>query len=226
MEEGGADIIELGMPFSDPIADGPAIQETNTVRLYAPESPLSSNCMFCAACSKERNKLRRLPFVCQGGAQKGTQSTRSSYGFVVLHTFPRAHLLTSLSGYYNPLLAYGEDKAIQNAREAGANGYIMVDLPPEEAVGFMEKVKKEGCAETYISLKVYIHQHCSLSYVPLIAPSTSLPRIKFLSSIADSFIYVVSKVCTTSIATRLKLPYSRVILDGNDRIISKGRIEL
>lgn len=46
------------------------------------------------------------------------------------------------SGYYNPILAYGEDKAIQDAAEAGANGFIMVDLPPEEAVGFREKCIK------------------------------------------------------------------------------------
>jgi len=46
------------------------------------------------------------------------------------------------SGYYNPILAYGEDKAIQDASEAGANGFIMVDLPPEEAVTFREKCIK------------------------------------------------------------------------------------
>jgi len=43
------------------------------------------------------------------------------------------------AGYYNPLLAYGEDRAIQDASEAGANGFIIVDLPPEEAVTFREK---------------------------------------------------------------------------------------
>jgi tryptophan synthase len=42
-------------------------------------------------------------------------------------------------GYYNPLLAYGEQKAIQDASEAGASGFIVVDLPPEEAVSFREK---------------------------------------------------------------------------------------
>ncbi|THG99833.1 hypothetical protein EW026_g2603 [Hermanssonia centrifuga] len=78
------------------------------------------------------------------------------------------------------MLAYGEDKAIQDAYEAGANGFIMVDLPPEEAITFREK-----CTKSH------------LSYVPLIAPSTTLHRIKFLSSIADTFIYVVSKMGTT-----------------------------
>lgn len=48
-------------------------------------------------------------------------------------------------GYYNPILAYGEDKAIQDAAEAGANGFIMVDLPPEEALTFREKCRKAEC---------------------------------------------------------------------------------
>jgi tryptophan synthase len=51
-------------------------------------------------------------------------------------------LLTGPKGYYNPLLAYGEEKAILNARESGANGFIIVDLPPEEAIGFREKCAK------------------------------------------------------------------------------------
>ncbi len=47
-------------------------------------------------------------------------------------------LTSDLLGYYNPILAYGEEKAVKDAREAGANGFIMVDLPPEEAVRFRE----------------------------------------------------------------------------------------
>ena len=47
--------------------------------------------------------------------------------------------LTLNLGYYNPLLAYGEDKAIQDAKDAGANGFLVVDLPPEEAITFREK---------------------------------------------------------------------------------------
>jgi tryptophan synthase len=41
-----------------------------------------------------------------------------------------------MTGYYNPLIAYGEEKAVEDAHEAGANGYIIVDLPPEESVKF------------------------------------------------------------------------------------------
>lgn len=66
---------------------------------------------------------------------------------------------------------------MREAKEAGANGYIVVDLPPEEALKFRNVCKDTG-----------------MSYVPLVAPSTSIERLKFLSTIADSFIYVVSKV--------------------------------
>ncbi|KZT26586.1 bifunctional tryptophan synthase TRP1 [Neolentinus lepideus HHB14362 ss-1] len=150
MQEGGADILELGVPFSDPIADGPAIQETNTVAL--------------------KNDVDYATVL-------GMVREARSKGLT-------APLL--LMGYYNPMLAYGEEKAIHDAKEAGVNGFIMVDLPPEEAKIFRDKCTSAG-----------------LSYVPLIAPSTSLPRIKFLSSIADSFIYVVSKMGTTGSSAKV-----------------------
>ncbi|KAI8982869.1 bifunctional tryptophan synthase TRP1 [Trametes punicea] len=144
MQEGGADIIELGVPFSDPIADGPTIQETNVVALKN-----NVDYVHCLGMLREaRHKGLTAPVL--------------------------------LMGYYNPLLAYGEDKAIQDAAEVGANGFIVVDLPPEEAVAFRDKCRA-----------------ANLSYVPLVAPSTSLHRIEFLASIADSFIYVVSKMGTT-----------------------------
>ncbi|KAI0748666.1 bifunctional tryptophan synthase TRP1 [Daedaleopsis nitida] len=141
MQEGGADVIELGVPFSDPIADGPTIQETNVIALKN-----NVDYVQCLGMVREaRNKGLTAPVL--------------------------------LMGYYNPLLAYGEDKAIQDAAEAGANGYILVDLPPEEAITFRDKCRA-----------------ANLSFVPLIAPSTSLTRIEFLASIADTFIYIVSKV--------------------------------
>ena len=56
-------------------------------------------------------------------------------------------------GYYNPILKYGEQKFLKDAAEAGANGFIVVDLPPEEAIKFRTECTKYG-----------------LSYVPLVAP--------------------------------------------------------
>lgn len=50
-----------------------------------------------------------------------------------------------LMGYYNPMLAYGEDRIVRDARDAGANGFIMVDLPPEEATDFRGYCTQYGC---------------------------------------------------------------------------------
>lgn len=144
MEAGGADIIELGTPFTDPIADGPTIQGANTQALAN-----GTNTTSCLNIVKDaRSRGLRAPVL--------------------------------LMGYYNPLLAYGEEKMLQDAKTAGVNGFIMVDLPPEEAVRFRHHCTNYG-----------------LSYVPLIAPATSEKRMKLLCGIADSFIYVVSRMGVT-----------------------------
>lgn len=100
MEAGGADLIELGMPFTDPIADGPTIQKSNTIALKN-----GVNTTHCLQMVRDaRKKGLRTPVL--------------------------------LMGYYNPLLSYGEQRMMKDAKEAGVNGFIMVDLPPEEAVRF------------------------------------------------------------------------------------------
>ena len=144
MEAGGAEIIELGAPFTDPIADGPTIQASNTIAL--------ANGCGTKTCLQ----------IVRDARKKGLQAP------------------VLLMGYYNPLLAYGEEKMLRDSKEAGVNGFILVDLPPEEAVRF--------------------RRHCTtygLSYVPLIAPATSEKRMKILCGIADSFIYVVSRMGVT-----------------------------
>jgi len=150
MEAGGADIIELGVPFTDPLADGAAIQESNNVAL-----------------SHNVDYPQCLKFVSEARAQ----------GL-------KAPVL--LMGYYNPLMAHGEQASVNDAKQAGANGFIVVDLPPEEAVKFRTLCTSAG-----------------LSYVPLIAPTTTDARIGFLSSIADSFMYVVSKLGTTGASEKV-----------------------
>ncbi|CEH11878.1 tryptophan synthase [Ceraceosorus bombacis] len=147
LEAGGADIIELGVPFSDPQADGAAIQRSNEVALEQ-----GVDYKTCLSYVKQaRSRGLKAPVL--------------------------------LMGYYNPLLAHGEQKAVQDAKVAGANGFIVVDLPPEEAEDFRGFCTADG-----------------LSYVPLIAPSTSDKRIQHLSKLADSFIYVVSKMGTTGVS--------------------------
>ncbi|KAI1934277.1 anthranilate synthase / indole-3-glycerol phosphate synthase [Ophidiomyces ophidiicola] len=150
LEEGGADIIELGVPFTDPIADGPTIQRANTQALQHGVTMTLVLQMIRSA----RDRGLRAPVI--------------------------------LMGYYNPLLRYGEERALRDAKAAGANGFIMVDLPPEEAVRFRDLCKYEG-----------------LSYIPLIAPSTSESRMKLLCEIADSFIYVVSRMGVTGATGQL-----------------------
>ncbi|KAI8853027.1 tryptophan synthase alpha chain-domain-containing protein [Chytridium lagenaria] len=144
LQKGGADIIELGVPFSDPIADGPTIQDSTSIAL--------NHGIDIPQC---------LDFVKQARA-KGL------------------HVPVLFMGYYNPFLIYGEQRLMEDCAAIGVNGFIVVDLPPEEAVRFRNQCSKNG-----------------LSYVPLIAPSTTDSRMKHLASVADSFIYVVSTLGVT-----------------------------
>src|SRR2546422_11287151 len=100
--EGGADIIELGVPFSDPLAEGPTIQRSSFKALQNGVTP--------AVCLELLRKLRA------GGL---------SAPIVPM-------------GYYNPILAYGLDSFCRDAAEAGADGLIAVDLPPEESAALHE----------------------------------------------------------------------------------------
>ncbi|KAI4176527.1 MAG: hypothetical protein LQ346_007871 [Caloplaca aetnensis] len=150
MEAGGADLIELGLPFTDPIADGPTIQKANTQALKNGVTVTST----LDVVRRARSKGLRAPVL--------------------------------FMGYYNPLLSYGEERILKDAKEAGVNGFIVVDLPPEEAVRFRDFCTKGG-----------------LSYVPLIAPATSESRMKLLCKIADSFIYVVSRMGVTGASDNL-----------------------
>jgi tryptophan synthase len=103
-----ADIIELGMPFTDPIADGPTIQKSNTQALKNGVTTTTTLQMVRDA----RKRGLKAPVM--------------------------------LMGYYNPILSYGEEKIMTDAKEAGADGFIVVDLPPEEAVKFRNWCKKAG----------------------------------------------------------------------------------
>lgn len=172
-QDGGVDIVELGMPFSDPIADGPTIQVANTVAL---ENGVTLK--------------QTLDMVAQARAEGIT-------------------IPIILMGYYNPIMTYGDDKFIQDAATAGANGFIIVDLPPEEALKFRNKVNENG-----------------LSLVPLVAPSTTDDRLALLAEIASSFVYVVSRMGTTgsqtSVSSNLDNLVARVRKYTKDTPIAVG----
>jgi tryptophan synthase alpha chain len=136
--ENGADMIELGVPFSDPMADGPTIQEASQRALAHPFS--------IAAILDLVRKFRR---------------------------YSDAPLI--LFGYYNPLLQYGLEKLAHDARQAGVDGFLVVDLPPEEA----GELKRAADSQ-------------QLDMIFLLAPTSTDERIAGVTRLASGFVYYVS----------------------------------
>jgi len=136
---GGADLIELGIPFSDPLAEGPTIQKSSFKALQ--------NGVTAAVCLELLRKLRWA-------------------GMEVPVVF---------MGYYNPLLAYGVERFCADAAAGGADGLIVVDLPPEESAEVREACLAHG-----------------LRLIYLLAPTSTQERIKQVTGLASGFIYCVS----------------------------------
>ena len=143
----GVDLLELGMPFSDPMAEGAAIQASSQRALEA------------------------------GGSMDRT--------FALLKDFRKTDAATPviLMGYYNPVLSYGLEAFAQTAAAAGADGLIIVDLPPEEDQ----------------ELRTY-SQSAGIAVIRLIAPTSSASRMGVLLAAASSFLYYVSITGTTGAA--------------------------
>lgn len=72
---------------------------------------------------------------------EGPHSASLTYGYGICTFVIVAH---TIIGYYNPILAYGGENAVKDAKEAGANGFIIVDLPPEEAIQFRGQCRSHG----------------------------------------------------------------------------------
>jgi tryptophan synthase alpha chain len=137
-EKAGADMIELGMPFSDPLAEGPVIQASSQTAL---ENGVT------------------LPWILE---QVSVIRESSKIPLVLM-------------GYINPILQYGMKTFIHDAREAGVDGFILPDLPPEEA-------------ETWV---LECHK-ADVSPILLVAPNTPDERIQNISRLAGGLIYAVS----------------------------------
>ena len=144
LAKAGADIIELGMPFSDPTADGPTIQ---------------------------RAGIRAL--------RGGTNLTKV---FEQLYDFRESNQITPviLMGYFNPILHYGIKEFCHDAELAGADGLIIVDLPPEESGEI------EGFAAAH-----------NLHIIRLLAPTTPDERLDFVLNQSSGFVYFISMTGTT-----------------------------
>jgi len=163
----GADIIELGMPFSDPVADGPVIQQAMNRSLAA---------------GFRRSDLFEL--------------------IAELRTDGIAQPIVVMT-YYNPVLRMGVGTFCKRLVEAGADGILPVDLPPEESMELDDAALKYG-----------------LDVIRLIAPSTSDSRIDFILSKAHGFVYVASVAGTTG--ARNELPRSAVEL--LTRVTSRSKL--
>ncbi|NMW18566.1 MAG: tryptophan synthase subunit alpha [Chlorobiaceae bacterium] len=151
LEESGADIIELGMPYSDPIGDGPVIQE--------------------AAHTAIRNGVTiRYLFGLVRKARRGIGCRQITAPIILM-------------GYCNPMIAYGVDCFLHEAVEAGVDGLLIPDLPPEEAADFLERAKGLG-----------------LTVVFLVSPATPPERIELIDSLSTDFSYCLAVNATTGTA--------------------------
>lgn len=156
LEESGADIVELGVPFTDPLADGPVIQEASEEAL-----------------KKGMNLKKVLNLV---------EAIRK-----------RSSIPLVLMTYYNPVFKYGEEAFVRDARNAGVNGVIIPDLPPDEADTLRAFSKKLG-----------------LDTIFLAAPTSTEERLRLIARRSTGFIYYVSITGITG---------ARLLLDGSQKAI-------
>jgi len=144
----GADLIELGMPFSDPMADGPAIQASS---------------------------LRAL---------KGGMTLKKTLGLVADFRKQDTDTPMVLMGYYNPIYIYGVDAFVADAKKAGVDGLIIVDLPPEEVDELGKPAKAAG-----------------IDFIFLTAPTSDDARLPVIVARASGFVYYVSITGITGTAS-------------------------
>lgn len=159
LAKNGADLIEVGLSFSDPLADGPVIQKATQVALEKGITVKKS----LDAVRELRGRAVDIPLV--------------------------------LMGYYNPMLAYGLEKFIHEAVEAGADGFIIPDLPVEEAEEFIaarSAVEALFANDTRPSTALRSAQGGGLPLIQMLAPTTPDARMERIARNAQGFIYLVS----------------------------------
>lgn len=155
----GADIVELGVPFSDPLADGPSIQSSSFRALQAG-----------ATVKKVLENVRAIRGECDVP--------------IVLMT------------YYNPVQKYGAARFAADAADAGADGVIMTDLPPEEAAEWKASAEKAG-----------------IDTIFLLAPTSTKDRIKLAAKMGSGFIYCVSRTGVTGARNEMPAELKTLIDD-------------
>ncbi len=165
--EAGADAVEVGIPFSDPVADGPVIQAASARALAGGATP------------------DRLFDAVADARARGLEAP------VVFMT------------YYNPVLAFGPGRFAEQAAAAGADGVIVVDLPPEEAGEFLPAAREAG-----------------LDTVFLVAPTTPEARVRRVVEVCRGFVYCVSVTGVTG----QKRPVVETVRDLVERVRRHTRL--
>ncbi len=144
LQENGVDMIEIGLPFSDPLADGPTIQESSTKAL--------KNGMTTAKLFEQLKDIRK-----------------------------KIHIPLIIMGYFNPMMQYGVEAFCEKCAEIEIDGLIIPDLPVDV---YHEDYK--SLFEKYGLINAF-----------LITPQTSDERIKYIDSVSNGFIYMVSSASVT-----------------------------
>jgi len=144
LEKNGVDMIEIGLPFSDPLADGPTIQASSTAAL---KNGMTTETLFEQL--KDIRETVSIPLI--------------------------------IMGYFNPMLQYGVEAFCKKCQEVGIDGLIIPDLP----------------VDVYHEQYQAIFEKYGLINVFLITPQTSEERIRFIDSISNGFIYMVSSASVT-----------------------------
>ncbi len=144
LEKNGVDMIEIGLPFSDPLADGPTIQESSTKALQKG--------MTTAKLFEQLKDIRESVYI----------------PLIIM-------------GYFNPMMQYGVEAFCAKCQEIGIDGLIIPDLPVDEYhEHYQETFEKYGLINVF-----------------LITPQTSEKRIRFIDSVSNGFIYMVSSASVT-----------------------------
>lgn len=157
LDQAGADIIEIGVPFSDPVADGPVVEEASR---------------------------RSLEYGINLQDLLADLSVRTG----------RYKAALVLMGYYNPFLQYGLQKLARQAINAGVSGFIIPDLPYEEA----EPLKK-------------VLANYGIALIPLVGPNTSYERMQLYAKDTQGYVYVVSVMGITGARDNIALSITKTL---------------
>ncbi len=160
LAKNGADLIEVGLSFSDPLADGPMIQKATQVALEQGITVRKS----LEAVRELRDHGVDIPLV--------------------------------LMGYYNPMLAYGLEKFVCDAIEAGVDGFIIPDLPVEEAEEFKFALSSASTADFATNAQSSALRE-GLPLIQMLAPTSPPERMEMIARNAKGFIYLVSVIGVT-----------------------------